>query len=237
MLTNLSLLNDDQIELMKLYFGYFDVVQVSIYAADPEIHKKICGRDDWEVINQNIKKLVAANISVRANLTLNEYNVFDIEKIYNFYMKLGIDHICISCLLNKGFAENMVTEEYILNYVFETAKFAKLGYQNYNIAVPIEALRCYHNCMDLLHEKVTQHSEDNTVSQNLKLYIDYDGKIFYSEAMEPIGNIKSTSLSEIPVKNISISDSLCSNCNAHSICGGRLKFNKNGATSYCSFDE
>ena len=235
LLTNLSLLNNKEIETLKQCFGYFDVVQVSVYSDNPMIHKKICGRDDWKQINENIQQLVKEGIPVRANLTVNKYNVLDIEKIYKFYMNLGVEHICISCLLNKGLAQKMVDEEYVLNYVFETAKFVKSGYQNYNIAVPIEALRGYHHCIELIGGRtVDKLKEANGIFQKLKLYINYDGELFYSESKEWIGNIKTALLSEIAAKSVYLGQGLCSTCNALPICGGRVQFDNGVAAPYCS---
>lgn len=232
LLTNLSTLHDEQIAVFKDNFGYFDVIQVSIYSHDPVMHKKICGRNDWDRVNENIRKLVAANISVRANLTLNKYNIFDIEDIYNFYMKLGVEHICISCLLDKGLAEGMVDEEYILTYVFEAAKFAELGYYNYNIVIPIDALRCYNNCINFMGDGAQENIKNHEVQENSKLYISHNGDLFYLESMEEIRNVSSTLLAKVSKKKFHLEKSACTKCNSFSICGGKIMFT-NGLPNSC----
>lgn len=225
-LTNLSLLNDKLIASIVKNFGYYDVVQVSVYSSNPITHKLISGRDDWEIVSQNIVKLVSAGVQVRANLTLTMDNMYELEDTYQYYRNLGVDHVCISCLLDKGFAKGMVDEEYLLKYIFETSRFSQLGYDAYNIVIPARALRCYHNCLTILdieseYNSMPDFHESEMQRYNPNLHIEYNGDIFYSDSMEYIGSVSNTKLPNIATpKPITASD-LCQKCRAFSICGGK----------------
>ena len=233
LLTNLSLLTDDEIEIIAEKYGYYDVVQVSIYASNPQLHEKICGRKDWDVVNKNIKKLVENNVTVRANLTINEHNIYELSDIYDFYIGLGVDHINISPLLKKGFASELVDIKYILSYVFAVSDFATKKHEKYNVAIPIEAFRCYHKCLEKLGETSFQVEKNEVSKQNMKLLINYDGEIYYSDTMEYVGNIKNVSIENIKNKVIKNDYPICQKCKAYSMCGGMTKFKNGHPNAYC----
>ena len=126
----------------------------------------------------------------------------------------------------------MVDEEYILTYVFEAAKFAELGYYNYNIVIPIDALRCYNNCINFMGDGAQENIKNHEVQENSKLYISYNGDLFYLESMEEIGNVSSTLLAKVSKKKFHLEKSACTKCNSFSICGGKIMFT-NGLPNSC----
>ena len=234
LLTNASLIDDTVLICLKQNFGYYDVVQVSVYSYDPQRHHMISGRDDWSLVSENIKKLLAAGISVRVNLPLCKENVYDLEETYKYYKSLGVDHVCVSCLLDKGFAKGTADEEYILTYIDEAAKFCRKGYKDYNIAIPVEALRAYHNCAILLGIQ----NKTNTISavetqDTVSLYLAHNGDVYYSEIMEKLGNISDYSLNTIPKKIISLYSKTCAECISFPYCRGKIKYRKDGPISFC----
>lgn len=161
-------------------------------------------------------------------------NVYDLEETYKYYKSLGVDHVCVSCLLDKGFAKGTADEEYILTYIDEAAKFCRKGYTDYNIAIPVEALRAYHNCKILLGIENKPESDSAAEIQNdLSLYMAHDGDVYYSEIMEKIGNLSDCSLNIIPKKTISLHSKTCTECISYPYCGGKIKFSKDGPISFC----
>ena len=234
LLTNVSLIDDDFISHIKKHFGYYDVVQVSVYSYDPDKHRMISGRDDWSRVSENIKKLVAAGIPVRVNLPLCKENVCDLEETYNYYKDLGVEHVCVSCLLDKGFAKGTADEEYILTFVDEAARFCRKGYTDYNISIPVEALRAYHNCQIILGKEISSEATaTDSIHQDLTLYMDHKGDLSYSDTMEKIGNISDHSLKDIPGKAITLHSDNCAECLSFPYCGGMVKYDNGKPVPFC----
>lgn len=66
-------------------------IGTSFYSVDPSEHKKIVGRDDWEITVQSIKKYLENNVDLRVGLILMETNESNCNETTEFLIKLGVD--------------------------------------------------------------------------------------------------------------------------------------------------
>ena len=64
-------------------------VNVSLYGGCSETYKKMCGKEAFDTVLENIKALKEAGIDVRINLSVTQHNKEDIEKIYRISKELG----------------------------------------------------------------------------------------------------------------------------------------------------
>lgn len=96
--TNLTLLEDADVELISKYGIRVAVGVDGLYDINDEIrHYKHNGEGTFDVIVDNIKKLINANVQVGVNITLTDRNFSKIDpvKIVHYFYKLGIKHLLI----------------------------------------------------------------------------------------------------------------------------------------------
>jgi len=244
LLTNLVLIDDLFIKTLQESFSILDVVQVSIYAHNPELHAIISGRDDWHKLNDVILQVINSDIQLRANLTLTNDNIEFIEDIYCFYKKLGVTHIAINGLLKKGRALQMVDEKYIYKYIYYMYKFIKENNPDQlSLSIPIEVLKTYSNIKNNFGYSIRN---ENLLfeEENKSVYIHYNGDVYSLLTGELICNINDCDLNNIVLPPITrdLSKSECANCHGYQLCKGKgdfdLLISKYGNLnySYCDLD-
>ncbi|ABY94085.1 Radical SAM domain protein [Thermoanaerobacter pseudethanolicus ATCC 33223] len=225
LLTNLVLIDKKFIELLKESFSILDVVQVSIYAHNPQLHEIISGRNDWSKLNALITELINNGIQLRANLTLTKENVRYIKEIYNFYKSLGVKQISISSLIKKGRAFHLVDEKYIYDYIYYMYEFLEKNNPKFiTISIPIELLKTYSNIKSNFGHYVK--NDNLIVLEKDKLYIHYDGNVYSLLTGKLICEISANNAKNIvipPLKR-NLSKSECARCHAFYLCKGREDF-------------
>lgn len=220
-LTNLSLYSEEIEKLLVESFGFYDVVQVSVYAHTKELHFKISGRDDWEKINFNIKKLLECNINIRTNLTVTPDNIMQTNEIIEFYTSLGITDICISPLLNKGRGREYYSWEYILDYIERISVISTKNHQNIHLALPTEIVYLYNQILFSLGLNTSRDLNIDSSSDLTKsLYIDYDGSLFDGTDGYYLGNVKGKRISALNYSSTKKISSNCQKCFILDLCGG-----------------
>lgn len=85
----------------------FDLVDVSIDSLDENIMKKCKPFIKLTTIEENIKKIVKANIRCRCNILLTQLNISNIEDTIQKLYILGIREIRIQKLVNRGKAKKI----------------------------------------------------------------------------------------------------------------------------------
>ena len=81
--TNASLINDNIIKLFKKYTPAR--ISVTLYGANEETYRNTtCREGYYEKVTENIRKLKAAGLQVKMNLTASNYNSSDIPQIFKF---------------------------------------------------------------------------------------------------------------------------------------------------------
>jgi radical SAM protein with 4Fe4S-binding SPASM domain len=65
-------------------------VNISLYGGCRETYEKMCGRDAFETVVENIRALKEAGVDVRLNLSITPYNRQDVEKIYKISQTLEV---------------------------------------------------------------------------------------------------------------------------------------------------
>jgi MoaA/NifB/PqqE/SkfB family radical SAM enzyme len=225
LLTNLVLIDREFIELLKESFSVLDVVQVSIYAHNPQLHEIISGRNDWSKLNTLITEVINNGIQLRANLVLTKENLKYVKEIYNFYMSLGIKQISISSLIKKGRAFRLVDEKYIYDYIYYMYEFLKENNPKFiTVSVPTELLKTYSNIKNNFGHYVK--NDNLIVLERDKLYIHYNGNVYSWLTGELICNISENNTKNIilsPLKR-DLSKSECARCHAFYLCKGRGDF-------------
>ncbi len=86
--TNGSLIDDDMFAF--LVENPPIRMNISLYAADNEVYKELCGREALEIVKKNIIRLHEAGISVKINSSITPDNASEIEAIYAFGEEHGI---------------------------------------------------------------------------------------------------------------------------------------------------
>ncbi|GEM_PF-2957115 len=241
-LTNLVLIDEYFLEEIGDVFTLMDNIQVSIYAHTSKLHNKISGRDDWEILNNAIKKVLSKNIDLIGNLTLTNENVQYVDEIFNYYRNIGIKQICINGLMRKGLAVDMIDSKYIYNYIYYIHKFVNNNdLEGVSISVPIEVIKTYSNIKGAFGEIV---NDVDLVKEEINdaILINSDGKAYYELTGEFLGHIHGLRISNI--KNIRVirdlSSSECAKCNCFNYCqsAGNLKdiFKNLGSIDYSYCD-
>lgn len=93
--TNASLINDDIIKLFKTYAPAR--ISVTLYGANEETYRNTtCREGYYEKVTENIKKMKAAGLQVKMNLTASNYNSEDIPLIFKFAEenKIPVESAC-----------------------------------------------------------------------------------------------------------------------------------------------
>lgn len=80
--TNGSLLTDELFELFQRYPP--TKINVSLYGADDETYRNLCGNPSFDAVRKNILRLKAAGFQVKLNCSVTPYNVRDVVRIYDF---------------------------------------------------------------------------------------------------------------------------------------------------------
>lgn len=80
--TNGSLLNDELFELFRQYAP--TRFNISLYGANDETYRNLCGNASFDVVRKNILRLKEAGFQVKLNCSVTPYNAHDVVKIYDF---------------------------------------------------------------------------------------------------------------------------------------------------------
>lgn len=228
LLTNGVLIDDSFIKTLKSSFSILDAIQISIYAHNPELHNIICGRDDWDKLNDILACLVNNGIQVRANLTLTNDNVEFVDKIYYHYKSIGINQIAINSLLKKGKAYDMVDEKYIYRYIYYIHKFiTENNPQGLSLSIPVEVIKTYSNIKNNFGDSINNKNLSFT-EKNRSAYIDYNGSVYSHITGELITHVSDNVLSKVEFPDIcrNLLNSECKSCHGFSICKGRTIFDQ-----------
>ena len=239
-LTNLVLIDDEFINILKESFSYNDYLQVSVYCNNPTLHHEITGRDDWEELNNKIAKVVSAGIPLRANITLTYESMDYLKETIEYYKSLGISQISINGLLKKGRATEMVNEFYLFKYINCIYEYVMSGdMSNISLSVPIEVIKTLSNIKSILNIEY-ENIDLNVKSRNNKIKIDNNGNIIAYLTQENIDNIKMKKIKDIKLKDIerNLSKSECANCSEFNRCNGYIEYinminPQNKDYSYC----
>lgn len=86
--TNGSLIDDKILDLFTKYRP--NRVNVSLYGADGETYKKLCGADAFEKVTGNIMKLRERSIPVKINSSITPYNIDDLDKMIDFCLEKSL---------------------------------------------------------------------------------------------------------------------------------------------------
>lgn len=86
--SNGSMLSGQILEQLKENPPYR--VNISLYGGCAETYRKMCGRDAFEQVLENIRAVKNAGIDVRLNVSITPYNKEDIRKIYEISQELGV---------------------------------------------------------------------------------------------------------------------------------------------------
>lgn len=90
-ITNGTYLNNDIIDELSILD--LDRINVSFHAVDLDAYNKIFGFKNKNIYNRvldNIKYMLFKGINVGISATINKCNVDDIEKLYSFFVELGV---------------------------------------------------------------------------------------------------------------------------------------------------
>lgn len=95
--TNGTLLNDKIIKnLSEILNPYMDIVQISLDGLVSDSHNQIRGKDIYEKVIGNIKKMVNAGIFVSVNCTITSLNYNEIEKLFLKCNDMGVKRFTVT---------------------------------------------------------------------------------------------------------------------------------------------
>ncbi|MBR0121567.1 MAG: radical SAM protein [Clostridia bacterium] len=80
--TNLSLLNDEILDLLTKYRP--NRVNVSLYGTSDKTYSNLCGVPAFETVKENILRLKERGIRVKVNSSITQYNIGDLDSIMDF---------------------------------------------------------------------------------------------------------------------------------------------------------
>jgi radical SAM protein with 4Fe4S-binding SPASM domain len=80
-------------------------VNISLYGGSRETYEKMCGRDSFDTVVENIRALKEAGVDVRLNLSITPYNRQDVAAIYEIAQKLNV-HVKASAYMYPSIRVN-----------------------------------------------------------------------------------------------------------------------------------
>lgn len=239
-LTNGSLITTDIAEKLFSILGVNqDAIRVSLIAHDRKNHEQICGKDTFEIINNNVKNLTDNDVSVRVNTVVTEYTYEHLHKIYQLATEIGI---------NSGFSfvpplqsddnffsghSSMIKCIRSLNKALEIEQ----DHKKTNIVglIPINHIPKLKDVAgDILENEVKYINRTGCVAMSTKLNINFNGDVYpciflqYPEFV--MGNLKEKTIREIwnkPDNDVSTfrekrmySSHKCGECELSKFCSG-----------------
>ncbi len=95
--TNATLLNDDIIKaLAELLNPNLDIIQVSLDGLFSESHNQLRGKDIYNKVIENIKKMVSSGIFVSVNCTLTKLNYNEVEDLFLACNEMGVKRFTVT---------------------------------------------------------------------------------------------------------------------------------------------
>ena len=108
--TNGSHITDEILEMFTQLPPYR--VFLTLYGSNPETYKKVTGNADFcEIVKRNVEKMVANKIDVILQATLSNDNYRDVEDLYAYADKLGLEIRVTSQLAPSGNCTDEVYQE------------------------------------------------------------------------------------------------------------------------------
>jgi len=133
-LTNGTLLTEKMIEKLSayrdsLFFG------ISLDSHDPEYHDKFRGmRGAWEKTVRNIERLINKGFLVRVGMSVNQENMYHIEPLLEFCMRIGVKAFTYSPIMPFGNAKSFRWE---IEDLKKLAEIEKRVHKKYGKVIPI----------------------------------------------------------------------------------------------------
>lgn len=78
--TNASLIDDDTIEFLRRDPPLR--INVTLYGGNNDTYRRLCGQPAFDTVVQNLRKMKAAGLQVRANASFTPYNAADVEEVF-----------------------------------------------------------------------------------------------------------------------------------------------------------
>ena len=164
--TNATLINDNIIEcLAKLLNPNLDVIQVSLDGLISDSHNKIRGKDIYNKVVENIKKMVKAGLFVSVNCTMTKLNYDEIENLLLVCNDMGVKRFTVTKM-------KVTTPEH--------EEFALTNDENFEMISRLINLKMSKNLpihMNLTCFSIMELLNDSAVRAMLEDYIDKDAKL------------------------------------------------------------
>lgn len=218
LLTNLTLLDDETIDILKE--GTLSQVQVSMFSVNPEIHDRITAvPGSLEKTMKNIEKLEAVGVPVSIATQAMEFNKDSIEELYEYTNKHGFNFRCDWTIIAK---ENRNEEN--LSYRIRDLS-------NYKNICKTRLKHCdgYEKELREALSRVPKPETSHLCNAGTNgLYIDTNLKVHPCPGWDLIvGDLKSDSLSDIwnksevlqKIRNVVLKDfPKCAKCDIRNLC-------------------
>ena len=197
--TNLSTKNP---EVLQSLIDNCFFIRGSVDAARAEVHEKMHGTDDFNLVIENIKHLIRMRNSdktpaIGIQYVVNHHNCDDLPYAAKFYRDLGVDYLTIKPayknILNPSHEENKLTSEYLLPLLRQAKTFEADGY-----SVFIKESQFYES-LDFVNNDARYYKK--CYATPLSPYLDEDGSVEMCGNLKgrgfTMGNINEQSFSEI----------------------------------------
>lgn len=113
-----------------------DSVQVTLYAADPQVHNRLVGAPNFEKTTEGIRNALAAGLNLSVNTPLCSLNA-DYVQTLKFLHELGVSYVTCSGLIVTGNAQE------------EASRETQLGSKELYEVVKKAAAYCFANGMEI----------------------------------------------------------------------------------------
>lgn len=217
--TNATLLENEDINLFK---NNNVEVQVSL-DGDKEKHdlhrKTQCGEPTYQIVMDNIKKLLDKGVKVLPMITATDDNIDDFaERLYSIVSELGIDDFAVNVLITNSFG---ISNDYTEKLATEMIK----AYKTFgNVANDYAFVELY-NCLLGIDKTLSKGS----CGSSRKITVFPDGKVYACQALEKVKQNYMDTLNDDYMSNPNwecwksrsrFDNPECLNCSSVISCGG-----------------
>jgi radical SAM protein with 4Fe4S-binding SPASM domain len=164
--TNATLINDEIIRVLsELLNPHLDVIQVSLDGLISDSHNQIRGKNIYDKVVENIKKMVSAGLFVSVNCTMTRLNYDEIENLFLTCNDMGVRRFTVT----KMKVTTPEHEEFALTNDENFEMISRLIHLKTSKNLPIYMnLTCF-SIMELLNDESVRKMLDEYIDENEKL--------------------------------------------------------------------
>ena len=218
-------------EYVIFQLGMYDIIQISLDAADKKTYKSIRGADHFETLIHNIYRVrnCLPKVTIELHCVPNKFNIHQIPQIYSLAKELGADAFSTSPLAYLGRAKKEYQADISSLFLLERELYRSSDVRTPYMGCLFEVCSLYgmlHNLSSSLFETDVYRCDAGLST----LYVNCDAKVYPCVYLQypafRLGNLQeglSTVIArahEYYIDGISIKNSPCSTCNLWPICKG-----------------